>query len=321
MDPITNPAIHPLVSVITVNYNHSDVTCQMLESLFQITYSNIEVIVIDNGSPDDTPIVIKEQFPQVTYIETGKNLGFAGANNLGIIQSKGKYILLLNNDTIVPPGFLEPLVAKMESDPLIGAVSPKIKLFFHPGMLQYTGITGINPYTGRSFSRALYKMDTGQFEQDIVTAYAHGAAMMVSRNVLKEVGLMCTTYFLYYEELDLGYRIRQAGYRIYYVHNSEIFHKESISTGKHSPQKTYYLNRSRLLYMRRNVTGFKGIVAVLFQLFFSIPKNSLKFLFQRRIDLFSAYMKAIGWQIRTIADPSIRSNPTLDNYKTESTQS
>jgi len=289
----------------------------MLESLFQISYPNIEVVVIDNGSPDDSPGIIKEQYPQITYFETGKNLGFAGANNLGIIKSKGKYILLLNNDTIVPQGFLEPLVAKMESDPMIGAVSPKIKLFFHPGMLQYTGITEINPYTGRSYSRALYKMDEGQFEEDIITAYSHGAAMMISRKVLEKVGLMCTTYFLYYEELDLGYRIRKAGYKIWYVHNSEILHKESISTGKHSPQKTYYLNRSRMLYMRRNVSGFKGIVAVLFQVFFSIPKNSLKFLFQRRFDLFVAYMKAIGWQIKTLSDTSIHSSPSMDEYGEE----
>jgi len=314
MEPDLKTAECPLVSVITVNYNHSDVTCLMLESLFQISYPAIEVIVIDNGSPDDNPIILKEKFPQITYIETGKNLGFAGANNLGIIASKGKYILLLNNDTIVPRGVLEPLVDKMEKDSTIGAVSPKIKLFYHPGMLQYTGITEINPYTGRSHSRALYKMDEGQFEEDMETAYAHGAAMMVSRKVLEEIGLMNTTYFLYYEELDLGYRIRKAGYKIWYVHNSEILHKESISTGKHSPQKTYYLNRSRLLYMRRNVKGLKGIVAILFQLFISIPKNSLKFLLERRFDLFVAYMKAIGWQIRTIGDPSIHANPVREDY-------
>ncbi|NQV03702.1 MAG: glycosyltransferase family 2 protein [Bacteroidia bacterium] len=314
MDPTSTAVSLPLVSIITVNYNHSDVTCQMLESLFHISYPNIEVIVIDNGSPDDTPAVIKEQFPQITYLETGKNLGFAGANNVGICISKGKYILLLNNDTIVPQGFLEPLVAKMETDPKIGAVSPKIKLFYHPGMLQYTGITEINPYTGRNYSRALYKMDEGQFEEDIVTAYAHGSAMMISRSVLEQVGLMCTTYFLYYEELDLGCRIRKAGYKIFYVHNSEIFHKESISTGKHSPQKIYYVNRSRLLYMRRNVEGFKGVLAVLFQIFFSIPKNLLKFLLQRRFDLFVAYMKAIVWQLKTFADRSIHSNPSMEEY-------
>ncbi|MBE0646849.1 MAG: glycosyltransferase family 2 protein [Bacteroidales bacterium] len=318
MEPDSNTAKYPLVSVITVNFNHSDVTCLMLESLFQISYPTIEVIVIDNGSPDDNPIIIKEKFPQVTYMETGRNLGFAGANNLGILASKGKYILLLNNDTIVPKGFLEPLVAKMESDPMIGAVSPKIKLYFHPGMLQYTGITDINPYTGRSYSRALYKMDEGQFDEDMITAYAHGAAMMVSRKVLEEVGLMNTTYFLYYEELDLGYRIREAGYKIWYVHNSEIFHKESISTGKHSPQKTYYINRSRFLYLRRNVKGTKFILTLLFQLLFSIPKNSFKFLLQRRFDLFIAYMKAIGWQIGTIGNRSIHSNPTMADYELKS---
>jgi len=115
--------------------------------------------------------------------------------------------------------------------------------------------------------------------------------------------------------LDLGFRIREVGYKIWYVHNSEILHKESVSTGKLSPQKTYYLNRSRLLYLRRNVHGIHFFIACLFQLFVSIPKNSIKFIFQHRIDLFSAYMKAIGWQIKTFGDPMINSNPRLNNLR------
>ncbi|MFA5727734.1 MAG: glycosyltransferase family 2 protein, partial [Saccharofermentanaceae bacterium] len=220
------------------------------ESLFKITYPNIEVFVIDNGSPDDTPRKIKEQFPQIIYIETGKNLGFAGANNLGISKAQGKYILLLNNDTIVTPGFLEPLVEKMESDPSIGAVSPKIRFFYSPDTIQYAGLTPINPFTIRSRAIGFRETDSGQYENDTITAYAHGAAMMTSLEIFKKVGLMSMAFFLYYEELDWGFRILKAGYKIYYGHNSLVFHKESISTGKQSPLKTYYINRSRLLYMR-----------------------------------------------------------------------
>lgn len=303
-------SVNPLVSIITVSYNHVDVTCNMLESLFRITYPNFEVIVIDNGSPDEDPTIIPQRFPQVTFVETGENLGFAGANNMGICMSKGKYILLLNNDTIVSPGFLEPLVAKMESDPTIGAVSPKIKYYYLDNVIQYAGMTPIDPYMVRSWSDGYMEKDKGQHDQDKITSYAHGAAMMVSAEVVRKVGLMSMVFFLYYEELDWGYRIRKAGFSIWYVHNSEILHLESVSTGKESPLKTYYLNRSRLLYMRRNVRGIRSIIPILFQLFVAIPKNMLKYLIQGRTDLFKAYCRAVGWQIRTIGKKFIHEHPT-----------
>jgi len=299
----------PLVSVISINYNHADVTCKMLESLTQVSYPNMEVIVIDNGSPED-PSVIPESFPDITFIKTGENMGFAGANNLGICTSKGKYILLLNNDTITTPDFLEPLVAKMESDATIGAVSPKIRFFFKPNIIQFAGLTNINPYTVRSKGLGYGVEDKGQFDKDHLSAYAHGAAMMVSREVVEKVGLMSIAFFLYYEELDWGFRIRQAGYTIYYVHNSLIYHMESISTGSQSPFKIYYMNRSRILYMRRNVRGPKSIIPILFLLFITIPKNLFFYLIKGRFDLFRAYSRAVGWQFSTVFMKFIHQHPT-----------
>jgi len=299
----------PLVTVISINYNHADVTCKMLESLDQVSYPNLEVIVIDNGSPEDSSI-IPESYPDIIFIKTGENLGFAGANNLGICMSKGKYILLLNNDTIVTPDFLEPLVAKMESDATIGAVSPKIRFFYKPEIIQFAGLTNINPYTVRSKGHGYGEEDKGQFDEDQLSAYAHGAAMMVSREVVEKVGLMSVAFFLYYEELDWGYRIRQAGYTIYYVHNSLIYHMESISTGTQSPFKIYYMNRSRILYMRRNVRGLKSIIPILFLLVITIPKNMSIYLLQGRFDLFRAYSRAVGWQFRTVFMKFIHQHPT-----------
>ena len=127
----------PLVSIVSINYDHPEVTCAMLESMRKVTYPNVEVIVVDNASPNDNPAIIKQKYPEVVFIQSEKNLGFPGGNDLGIRQAKGKYIMLLNNDTEVVPGFLEPLVAKMENDPTIGIVSPKIKFFDSPQLLQY----------------------------------------------------------------------------------------------------------------------------------------------------------------------------------------
>ncbi len=303
---------YPLVSIITISYDHPEETCEMLESLRKITYPNIEVIVFDNASPNDDPSVIKEKYPEIQFMQSKVNLGFAGGNNKAIQKASGKYVLLLNNDTIVTEGFLEPLVKKLEENPKIGAVSPKIRFHHSPEILQFTGITPINQITGRSTGLGFGKKDEGQFEEDAQTAYVHGAAMMVPMKIIEEVGMMADIYFLYYEELDWCYRIRQAGYILYYVHDSLIYHKESISTGKISPFKTYYMNRARILYVRRNVKGFTYIIAMTYQFLIAIPKNALMFLLKGRTDLFKAYHKAVSWHIKNMFNKKIHQNPTIN---------
>ena len=302
---------YPLVSIITVNYDHPEVTCDLLESLQQISYPTVEVIVVDNASPNNDPLLIQQSFPKVHFIQSRENLGFAGGNNLGIRAAKGKYLLILNNDTTVDRGFLEPLVAKFESDPNAGAVSPKIKFSYTPDTLQFTGLSSINPYTMRNKGYGYRVKDIGQFEQDSITEFVHGAAMMVPMEVIKKVGLMAESYFLYYEELDWGTRIKEAGYKLWYIHNSVIFHKESISTGKLSPLKTYYMNRSRLLYLRRNISGLTFIIAIIYQLSISIPKNALKFLLTGENGHFRAYHKAVMWHLHHLSSREIHSNPKL----------
>ena len=121
---------YPLVSIITVNYNQTETTRELIESLTRITYPNIEMIVVDNDSPEDDSSRLKHTFPGVRLIKSPINYGFAAGNNFGIMGARGKYILLLNNDVIVTPGFLEPLVEKCESDSTVGAVSPKIRFYY-----------------------------------------------------------------------------------------------------------------------------------------------------------------------------------------------
>ena len=101
---------YPLVSIISINYDHPEVTCQMLDTLKKITYPNIEVFIVDNASPNDDPAIIPEQHPWVNFIQLKENLGFAGGNNVAVKRATGEYILFLNNDTELEPGFLEPLV-------------------------------------------------------------------------------------------------------------------------------------------------------------------------------------------------------------------
>ncbi len=299
----------PLISVITINYDQRKVTLNLLKSLQNVTYKNIEIIVVDNASPNDNPDIIKEKYPNIKLIKSEKNLGFAGGNNLGVRAANGKYLLFINNDTEVPPGFLEPLVDLMEKNPSIGMVSPKIKFHWNPELIQYAGYTKMNPYTIRNNSIGYHQKDLDSFNKLAETHAAHGAAMMIPRKVIEKVGLMPDVYFLYYEELDWAEMIKRAGYKIYYQPKSFILHKESVSTGKDSPFKTYYLTRNRLIFARRNYKGMTKLVSVIFQLFISCPKNTLKYLSKRQFLHLKAYWKGILWNFFHFK--SIKNNPKL----------
>jgi len=311
MYPQKHRKYYPLVSIIAVNYNHSDVTCALIQSLNKITYPNFEIIVVDNASNKDDPQIIKQKYPGIIFIQNPINYGFAAGNNFGIMAARGKYVLLLNFDTEVIEGFLEPLVDKLEQYPNIGAVSPKIRFFHTPDTIQYAGYTKMNPYTLRNFAIGSREIDSGQYNFDYETAYAHGAAMLVPIDVVKKIGMMSYSFFLYYEEADWCERIKRAGFQIYYIHDSLVYHKESISTGKLSPMKIYYLNRNRIIFMRRNIYGFTFFIAIMYQLFIAIPKNSFKFLIQGKLKLFFAYYRAIGWHINNMFSSEIHESPML----------
>ncbi|PIB38708.1 glycosyltransferase family 2 protein [Maribacter sp. 4G9] len=287
----------PLVSIITVNYNESQVTIDLLTSLRHLTYKNVEVIVVDNASPNDDPSIIKETFPEIMLITSEENLGFAGGNNLGVKVAKGDYLLFINNDTIVPEHFLEPLVETLQKDTGIGMVSPKIKFHWDPSKIQYAGYTPMNKWTIRNQSIGYHKMDDGSYDTEGVTASIHGAAMMVPGHVIEEVGMMNEMYFLYYEEHDWAEMIKRAGYSIYYQPKSYILHKESLSTGKNSPLKTYYIARNRIVFARRNFS-FKYLwFSMLFQTVVSIPKNLITFLLKGQFEHLKAFSNAIFWNL------------------------
>lgn len=301
----------PLVSIITVNYNQAEVTCALIESLNKITYPNFEIIVIDNASPTDDPSIIKKRYPNVIFIQNPINYGFAAGNNFGLMRARGDYVLLLNNDIEVAKDFMEPLIDKLQQNINIGAVSPKIRYYYQPDTIQYAGFTPMNFVTMRNFAIGHREVDKGQYNFDTETFYAHGAAMLVPMEVVKEVGLMSYIFFLYYEEADWCERIKKANYTIHFVHNSTVFHKESVSTGRLSDLKIYYLNRNRLVFMRRNVHGKQFYLGVLYQVFIAIPKNAFLWLLKGKLKLFYAYYRAIGWHLSHLFDQEIHENPKL----------
>ncbi len=288
----------PLISFITINYDHLSDTVEFLESARGLSYPNIEIIVVDNNSPREKPTEeIKKRFPEVTFIQSEKNLGFAGGNNLGLQKAKGDYFFLLNNDTVLPKGFLEPIVNFMQEHSDAGMASPKV--LYPDGLtLQYAGATAISHLTGRGKRLGLFEKDTGRYNRNYQTELGHGAALIVPSHVVKRAGLMPELYFLYYEEHDWCEQVKRLGYKMYYIGESHIIHKESISTGgDESPLKVYYLTRNRLIFMRRNSTGIEFVAGLMFFFFFSTPKAMFKYLIKGKFRLMKAFLRGIGWNL------------------------
>ncbi|WP_046243465.1 glycosyltransferase family 2 protein [Hymenobacter terrenus] len=288
----------PLVSIISINYNQAEVTCAMLASLRELTYPNYEVIVVDNASPTEDPGSIAERFPEVQLIRSPQNLGFAGGNNLGIRSAKGTYCLFLNNDTEVTPNLLDALVDVFERDPRVGVVSPKIIFYGTNNLIQYAGCDGISPWTGRGHVTGYLEPDNGQHDNSRSTDLIHGAAMMVPTEVIRRAGLMPELYFLYYEELDWCEMIKRMGYLSYYESQGVIYHKESVSVGQGSVLRTYYMNRNRLLYIRRNSQGWRFWSGCLFFLSIALPKNSLMYAYRRQWSHLRALWRGVGWHLQ-----------------------
>lgn len=287
----------PLVSLITINFNQTDVTRELLQSLRNITYPSIEIIVVDNASNDDSCLQLKEEFPEIKLIWNKVNLGFSGGNNCGIREATGEYIMLINNDVEVMPDFLEPMVQVLQTKPDAGMVSPKIVYHNRQELIQYAGSEGINPWTGRGRKTGQNETDSGQYDHTKETQLVHGACMMVSRAMIKKVGLLHEDYFLYYEEHDWAEHAKKSGFKIYYVGQSKIYHKESVSTGRNSPLKTYYLTRSRITFLKRNTSFPKNISSMLLFVLLAIPKNILKFASRMDVKNLKAFSEAILWHV------------------------
>lgn len=287
------------LSIITINYNGLKDTCELIETL-PLEDDSIEVIVVDNASTQDEATAIEQRYPQVKVIRSPKNLGFAGGNNLGIQAAQGKYLFFLNNDTLlrcktedVRSKMFQPLIDRLESSPKIGAVCPKIRFSWGDNLIQFAGYTPLSSITMRNRAIGCGEADNGQYNTAHPTSYAHGAAMMVKREVIKKVGLMPECYFLYYEELDWSMMIRRSAYNIWYEPACTIFHKESQATGQNSPLRTYYITRNRLLFAKRNINSPQKYLTYLYLIGIVALRDILKYFLHRRPDQAHATLKGL----------------------------
>ena len=282
------------ISIITINFNGLKDTCELIDTL-PLEDRFIEVIVVDNASKEDEATLIKQRYPQVKVVRSKENIGFAGGNNLGIKAAHGKYLFFINNDTLFRPqtSDLRFLVSRLESDKNIGMVCPKIRFTWGNHPIQYAGYTPLSRITLRNQPVGCGEADCGQYDTAHSTPYAHGAAMMVKREVIEQVGMIPECYFLYYEELDWSMMIRRAGYDIWYDPAVTIYHKESQSTGQASPLKSYYMSRNRLLFAKRNVGSPQKMLTYLYLIGVVATRDILKYSLCHRFDLAKAAIKGI----------------------------
>jgi GT2 family glycosyltransferase len=282
------------VSVVTVNFNQPKVTEELLATI--PADKDIEIIVVDNGSEHDPTALWKTKFPSAKFIRSDTNLGFAGGNNLGINAASGAYIFFANNDTEFTPGLVSTLAWVLDTHPEVGMVSPKIKYFNNKNLIQYAGYTPLNFYTCRNSCIGLREEDHGQYDNYTgPTAYCHGAAMMVRKKAIEKAGQMNENFFLYYEELDWGEHIKRAGYQAWICTAALIYHKESVSVGKKSRLKEYFMNRNRILFIRRNAPAFQKAVFYAYFLSFVVPRNMLAYVKAKNYNYISALVNAVWW--------------------------
>jgi GT2 family glycosyltransferase len=250
------------VAIVILNWNGLSDTVECLESLKEITYPDYKTIIVDNGSTDRSVAYLSRQYPDITLIKNSENLGYAEGNNTGIryaLEKKANYVLLLNNDTVVEPGFLNRLIETAESDPRIGIVGPKIVYYNDPRRIWSAG-GRTNLFTGHSYNMRKNRTDTSCNGIRTVDSIA-GCALLIKTQLIKKIGLLDKNYFLYVEETDWNYRAHGAGYISVVNCDTRVLHKVEKSPTS-SALQYYYFTRNTLLFLKKNARWYHLITSI-----------------------------------------------------------
>jgi len=233
----------PKVAIVVLNWNGLVDTEECLQSLKKISYPNTQIIVVDNASTDNSVKEIKERYPEVRLIENKDNMGFCEGNNIGImaaLEQGSDYVLILNNDTIVEPDFLEGLVRVAESNPEIGAVIPKIRCFYNQQKIWFAGYRRVERYS------TFMQPETELTDWGRPSDAASGCAILLRRKALEQIGLFDPRFFFAFEDIDFSVRLKAGGFKIYYTPKSIVYHKAGQSSSL-SETAVYYRTRNLAL--------------------------------------------------------------------------
>lgn len=244
----------PLVYIILVNYNGYKDTIECVESLRKINFNNYKIIVVDNASTNNSIIHLKKSCNDCTILESKNNLGFAGGNNLAIdyaINKGAEYILLLNNDTLVDPGFLDDMLETYKKEDKIGLVGCKIMNYPKKNIIWYGG-GYINWFKFIPEHYGINEVDKGQCDKEKEVDFITGCCMLVKKEVFEKSGLLPDDYFMYFEDVDFCVMVKNSGYKMWYNPKAVIYHKVGLSGGgKESSFSITWGTRNRLVFMKK----------------------------------------------------------------------
>jgi len=245
------------ITVIIPHWNGWDILEPCLRSLESSVYQDFQIIVVDNASSDDSVALMKEHFPKVRVIENSENLGFAGGCNVGLRAAKSEYFLVLNNDTTHEPDWIGHLIEQIETDPQIAAVQPKIMSAQNPKAYDYAGGVGglmdvlAFPFAlGRIFTTM--EEDDGYYDTPRDIFWASGTALLLRGSALQDVGLFDEDFFAHMEEIDLCWRLHNAGWRVVNAPASKIYHHSGWTLPPDRFQKKYLNHRNNLMMIIKN---------------------------------------------------------------------
>ncbi len=286
-----------IVSVVILNWNGENLLRRFLPSVVEHSaIEGCEVVVADNGSADNSLALLRAEFPSVRIIELDLNYGFTGGYNRAIAQVDSKYVLLLNSDIEVTEGYLQPLIATLESDESVAAVMPKILSYNDKNSFEYAGAAGgfLDPLglpycRGRVLSGV--EEDRGQYDTPLEVFWATGAAMLIRRELYETLGGLDEDFFAHMEEIDLCWRAKNSGYKIVCNPASSIYHLGGGTLNYNSPFKLYLNFRNSLYMLYKNIYGFRLLPTLFLRMCFD-GLVALYYLLIGRYSLFGAIFKA-----------------------------
>ncbi|MBL0882573.1 MAG: glycosyltransferase [Chitinophagaceae bacterium] len=268
----------PSVAIILVNWNSFQVTNDCIDSLKKIHYNNYTIIVVDNGSKDQSGQQLKQLHPDIVLLESSTNLGFTGGNNLGFeysLQQHFEYSMMLNNDTFVEPDFLDHLITYMIAHNTVGAIQPRIH-FHHNRNILWNGGSYHAKWIGHFYTKGIFKKPTATYLQLKKTDWITGCAFLVRNSILKQTGLLATKMFIYSEDVDLSMRIRALGYTLVYHPDALIYHIAGMSNKSKTKGKEGYVNpivhylnqRNRIWVLKKYTPWYCVPTAFMFNIFY-----------------------------------------------------
>lgn len=284
----------PYVSIVIPNLNGRRHLKMCLSSIQNLAYSHFEIIVVDNASTDGSVDFVKANYPRVKLVVNPINLGFAEGCNIGMRNARGNYVALLNNDIEVDPNWLRELILVAQSDPRIAICASKIMMFHDRKVFNSAG--GEYDVYGSGHDRGLYEFDHGQYSRVEEVFFACGGAMLVRRDILEEIGLFDSRYFIYGEDVDLCWRAWLGGYKVVYVPSAMVYHKYGGTMGTLTAQRLYLTSRNSLCSILKNYSS-KALAKAFFRFYSLKVGEILLFFVSGRAKASFALLKAILWNI------------------------